>query len=331
MKTVWLNSPALLERRGRSRRSRGRRRRATRACSGSAARCSSCRRAGQRGRSLDRRRLVGDVLLVVVRRLVGTANRSKRCSSIGSGTGPEAQRVSRPVEPCGARSSRPACEERVLLARQALGPAGREVVGHLRRRGRCRRSRSGGPCRSSTPSSCSSGASRAAVNQRSQPGATAAGPSLALLVGVEELADVGGVVAGVLQPGRQHVLLLLQVGVEVAQDAVVVAVLSRSCSVARDGQQSGRRDDVVGEGGASRHQVRVRFGIASGMTVFGRLIVGHDQDDVRACFSLLARPSAGFLPPCAVAVLAPALRRGAAGEQRGEQDRREGAIRRSAL
>ncbi len=169
-------------------------------------------------------------------------------------------------------------EERVLLLHEALGPARREVAGHprdvivvlvavmahlavLRR----------------LPVVI------AALLELREPEVPArgdgGGAELALLVGVEELADVRGVVAGALEPGREHVLLLLQVGVEVAQDAVVVAVLA--------GHQGGpggaaerRGDDVVAEGGRARDQRaeevrhRLRDQRRQG------LVVGLDQHDV---------------------------------------------------
>ena len=170
-------------------------------------------------------------------------------------------------------------EERIVLLHEALGPAGREVAGHL------------GDVVVVVESVVADLAVLgrlpvviAALLELGEPevpaGCDGGRPELALLVGVEEFADVRRVVAGVLEPGRKHVPLLLQVGVEVPQDAVVVPVLTRHQGRAR-GAAERRGDDVVAERGRARgdpaEQVRHRLGDHRRRS----LVVGLDQHDVR--------------------------------------------------
>ena len=102
-------------------------------------------------------------------------------------------------------------------------------------------------------------------------------------VAVQVLAEVGGVVAGLLEPDGQRVRVVeLRVAAArrgVAHDAVVVRVLAGEERRAR-GAAERVRDEALGEGrpAVAQESPHVRHDPHR----LDRLVVGHDHDDVRA-------------------------------------------------
>ena len=105
-------------------------------------------------------------------------------------------------------------------------------------------------------------------------------------VAIEVLADEGGAVAGVVEPGGHGRLLVAEavegresaILADIAEDTVIVRVLPTQDRGAR-GTAERRRDEGVGEREPLRGEERLHVGHAGNRP--GIEIVGHDDDDVR--------------------------------------------------
>ena len=115
---------------------------------------------------------------------------------------------------------------------------------------------------------------------------------------VEVFADVGGVVAGLLEPDRQRVgvveVRVAAMRSAVGEHAVVVGVLAGEEGRAR-GAAERDVDEAVGERGAPRRQQRP--GLRQGAHLLDRLVVGHDHQDVGAAVRRRGACRAGLAGP----------------------------------